>query len=131
MSFRDMLKDDWYEKHHLYRQLCFLPLYHAMAQTIFLANSIKEDVPTYIMEKYDFEQILRYTELYGISSYTFVPPIVVRFAKDPIVKRYNLSSVLFLTCGAAPLSEDVIAEAEAKFPQENKVNIKQGWGMTE
>lgn len=51
-------------------------------------------------------------------------------AKSPLTKKYDLSSVIDIGSGAAPLSGDVIKEAEALWPEGDRV-IRQGWGMTE
>lgn len=37
-----------------------------------------------------------------------VPPMVVFFAKHPLVTKYDLSSVEIVWCGAAPLSAETI-----------------------
>ncbi|RFU25502.1 hypothetical protein B7463_g10832, partial [Scytalidium lignicola] len=66
----------------------------------------------------------------AITSLIMVPPIVVALAKHPVVKNYDLSSVRDMTSGAAPISGDVIAEAEARWPS-GEVKLRQGWGMTE
>jgi acyl-coenzyme A synthetase/AMP-(fatty) acid ligase len=51
-------------------------------------------------------------------------------AKDRDIKKYDLSSVQSIFCGAAPLGKEAAAEAEALWPR-GQVNVKQGWGMTE
>ncbi|KAJ2997687.1 hypothetical protein HDV02_005251 [Globomyces sp. JEL0801] len=56
-----------------------------------------------------------------------VPPIVLALAKHPIVSKYNLSSLKFASCAAAPLGEEVSVE----FYQRLKVPVKQAYGMTE
>lgn len=40
-----------------------------------------------------------------------VPPIVLAFLHSPLTAKYDLSSLKTLMCGAAPLSEDVIADS--------------------
>ncbi|KAL4795443.1 hypothetical protein BDV19DRAFT_378896 [Aspergillus venezuelensis] len=126
------LNTDWKEKAKRARWLCFLPMYHAMAQNIFIAAALNRGVPVYIMPKFDFIKMLEYTEKYRISDFILVPPVVVALAKHPAVKagKYDLSSVEAIGCGAAPLGREVCEEVEALWPA-GKINIKQGWGMTE
>lgn len=112
------------------RELCFLPLYHAMAQTIFLAVAPKKGAPTWIMPKYDFESLLQNIEQFKITNLVLVPPIVISMAKSPLSKNYNLSSVERVMVGAAPLRRDICEVFEALFLPK-QVNVKQGWGMTE
>ncbi|KAG4427704.1 hypothetical protein IFR05_016813, partial [Cadophora sp. M221] len=110
--------------------LCFLPMYHAMAQTIFITCGPKRGIPVYMMKKFDFVQMLEAVQKFKISNLIMVPPIVVALAKSPITKKYDLSSVTDLGSGAAPLGGDVIREAEALWPEGDR-KLKQGWGMTE
>ncbi|CEL05584.1 Putative 4-coumarate-CoA ligase [Aspergillus calidoustus] len=126
------LNSDWKEKSKRARWLCFLPMYHAMAQNIFIAAALNRGVPVYIMPKFDFLKMLEYTEKFHITDYIIVPPVVVALAKHPAVKsgKYDLSSIEAIGSGAAPLGREVCEEVEALWPP-GRINIKQGWGMTE
>lgn len=60
---------------------------------------------------------------------------MVALAKHPDVVNYDLSSVVAMGCGAAPLSRDIARLAEKRVsgrrgPNE-RITVKQGWGMTE
>jgi 4-coumarate--CoA ligase len=110
--------------------LCFLPMYHAMAQAIFLACAFTRGVPVWIMPKFDFLKVLEYIQKYRITDFTMVPPIAVALSKSPLVKNYDLSSVESIVSGAAPLSREVCAQVEQLWPDKG-LNMKQGWGMTE
>lgn len=112
------------------RWLCFLPMYHAMAQNIFIAAALHRNTPVYIMPKFDFIQMLEYTQKFRITDLILVPPVVVMLAKHPAVKKYDLSSVESVGSGAAPLGRETCSEVEKLWP-EGKINVKQGWGMTE
>jgi len=72
---------------------------------------------------------------YKITAIAVVPPIMVALAKHPDVLQFDLSSITRLGCGAAPLSRDVSREVEERLMRgraaEERVNLKQGWGMTE
>lgn len=84
------------------------------------------------MKKFDFVQMLEAVQKYKITTLTLVPPIVVvrpfyrtigrplteqALAKSPLTKKYDLSSVVEIGSGAAPLGGDVILEAEALWPE--------------
>lgn len=57
---------------------------------------------------------------------------MVAIAKHPDVVKYDLSSVIQLNCGAAPLSSDMARLAEKRVSRgREKISLKQGWGMTE
>ena len=118
------------------RGLCFLPMYHAMAQTYFSVMYPLRGVPTYVMPKFDFEKMLVAIQKYKITGLFAVPPIIVGLAKHPLVRKWHwdLSSLRSVGCGAAPLGPEVSREFESLWkgqPQEETINIKQGWGMTE
>ncbi|KAJ5676956.1 uncharacterized protein N7477_002589 [Penicillium maclennaniae] len=124
------LNPDYEARRARARWLCFLPMYHAMAQNIFIAAALHRGTPVYIMPKFDFVQMLEYTQKYRITDLILVPPVVVMLAKHPIVKKYDLSSVEVIGSGAAPLGREICSEVEKLWP-EGKINVKQGWGMTE
>ncbi|KAH7025842.1 AMP-binding enzyme [Microdochium trichocladiopsis] len=112
------------------RQLCFLPLYHAFGQTYFTCNYPHLRVPVYIMPAFDFVKFLEYTSRFRISAVTAVPPIVVALAKHPLSRKFDLSAVESIGCGAAPLAGE-IAEEVAKLWPKGHLRVQQGWGMTE
>jgi 4-coumarate--CoA ligase len=111
------------------RLMCFLPMYHALAQ-VYVVVSMLRSVPLYIMARFDFLKMLQNIQRFRITSLTAVPPVIVALAKHPAVKKFDLSSIRNVGSGAAPLSREVSQECEALWP-EGVINIKQGWGMTE
>lgn len=82
------------------------------------------------MQKFNFLKMLSYIEKYKITDLTMVPPIAVAMAKHPASKKCDLSSVRYIGSGAAPLGSEVSKEVEQLWPK-GKMNMKQGWGMTE
>lgn len=124
------LNPDYQARKARARWLCFLPMYHAMAQNIFIAAALYRGTPVYIMPKFDFVQMLEYTQKFRITDLILVPPVVVMLSKHPVVKKYDLSSVEAVGSGAAPLGRETCIEVEKLWP-EGKINVKQGWGMTE
>lgn len=121
---------DYDEKVKRSRYLCFLPMYHAMAQTIFCVNAPKSGLPVYIMPKFDFLEMLQAVQKFRITDLTLVPPVVVAMAKHPATRKFDLSSVETIGSGAAPLGREACEQLEALWPK-GKMNVKQGWGMTE
>ncbi|KAL1849980.1 hypothetical protein Plec18170_007076 [Paecilomyces lecythidis] len=123
-----LLDPDIEKKDRNARWLGFLPLYHAYGQTYAVA-AVHRRIPLYLMPRFDFVKMLQHVERYRISSLSLVPPIVVALAKHPDVKKYDLTSIQAVTCGAAPLGRETCQEAEAVW--KGAINIRQGWGMTE
>lgn len=56
-----------------------------------------------------------------------VPPVLILLANEPVVARYDLSSLQMLSCGAAPLSWDLTQKVYRRI----KVPIKQAYGLSE
>ncbi|KAE8420890.1 hypothetical protein BDV36DRAFT_292825 [Aspergillus pseudocaelatus] len=115
-TYIERLHPNYEAKRARKRCLCFLPLYHAMAQMIMIAATLALNTPVYIMPKFDFIRMLEYTQKYRITDYVVVPPIVVALAKHPAVKQYDLSGVEDIGCGAAPLSREVCEQVQALWP---------------
>lgn len=58
-----------------------------------------------------------------------VPPIALALAKHPIVDNYDLSSLRYILCGAAPLSSELQQALAARL--KGQTYVVQGLGMTE
>lgn len=124
------LNPDWETVRARVRWLCFLPMYHAMAQTIYCVGAPTLRVPVYLMRRYDFARVLECVQRFRITDLHMVPPVVVQLSKSPLTRGYDLSSVERASSGAAPLGREVSRELERLWP-EGRINLKQGYGMTE
>ena len=105
----------------------FLPLYHAYGQLYTCIMAPKLDVKVYVMKKFEYATFLRVIERYQITHLQVAPPILVMLGRRPETAKYNLSSLKYILCGAAPLSRELQNEIASRF----NVQINQGWGMTE
>jgi 4-coumarate--CoA ligase len=105
----------------------FLPLYHAYGQLYTCIMAPKLDVKVYVMKKFEYAAFLRVIERYQITHLQVAPPILVMLGRRPETAKYNLSSLKYILCGAAPLSRELQNEIASRF----NVQINQGWGMTE
>ncbi|KIW84912.1 hypothetical protein Z517_00300 [Fonsecaea pedrosoi CBS 271.37] len=82
-----------------------------------------------MLPKFTMESMLDAIVKYRLTEVLMVPPIIVRLLQEePMVSRYDLSSIRRFTSGSAPLPEDVLGMLQDKFPN---TGFKQGWGMTE
>ena len=109
------------------RWVGFLPLYHAYGQLYVNLMATKLCMPIYIMKHFVYSEFLRCIQEYKITHLQVAPPILVMMNKRPETKNYDLSSLKGILCGAAPLAKELQNEVSRDF----KVDIKQGWGMTE
>lgn len=56
---------------------------------------------------------------------------MVFLSKNPLVDKYNLSSLDTIYSGAAPLSQDVQNDVTKKVGKNKQIKVLQGYGMTE
>jgi 4-coumarate--CoA ligase len=82
------------------------------------------------MPKLGLTTMLHAIQRFKVSYLLLVPPVAVLLIKSPLLSQYDLSSIKFLLCGAAPLGSDTSTQLEKLF-QANNVRVRQGWGMTE
>lgn len=109
------------------RWIGFLPLYHAYGQLYVILMAVKLNIPVYILKQFVYADFLQTIQNYKITHLQIAPPILVMLSKRPETKKYDLSSLKYVLCGAAPLSKELQNDVSRRF----NVQINQGWGMTE
>ncbi|KAB1217318.1 4-coumarate--CoA ligase-like 9 [Morella rubra] len=104
-----------------------VPLFHVFG-FFMLVRAVAKGETLVLMGRFDFEVMLKAVEKYKVTYMPVSPPLVVALVKSELVKKYDLSSLLLLACGGAPLGKEVALRFVAKFPN---VGIVQGYGLTE
>jgi len=104
-----------------------LPFYHIYGMVVILNMSLAQGATIVTMPRFDLPQFLELIQKHKITRINLVPPILLALAKHPLVDEYDLSSLIEMTSGAAPLGED-LAEAVS---QRLDCNVIQGYGLTE
>ena len=126
--FMRRLEQPWpEEKAPPERWLGFLPLYLAYGQLWSITAAAINRTPCYIMRTFQWERWLSHVEKHRITHFQTAPPILVMLAKRPETKNYDLSSLVNILSGGAPLSRELQNEVSDKFG----LKIVQTWGMTE
>jgi acyl-CoA synthetase (AMP-forming)/AMP-acid ligase II len=69
-----------------------------------------------IMKAFEPELFCASIEKYRIRLLKAVPPMVLFLAKSPLVDKYDLSSVILISSGAAPLGSDLCEEVQKRLP---------------
>jgi len=64
---------------------------------------------------------------HGVQITAVVPSMLQLLLAQPL-EDYDLSSLRYLACGAAPLAAEVVAELERRLPH---VELREGYGLTE
>ncbi|CAG8595755.1 9768_t:CDS:10 [Funneliformis mosseae] len=80
-----------------------------------------------ILPKFELELFCCVIQDYKVNLATLVPPVVLLLVKNPIAKKYDLSSLQLAISAAAPLSKELSND----FTKIHKIPIKQAYGLTE
>jgi 4-coumarate--CoA ligase len=80
-----------------------------------------------VMSKFDIENFCLYIQKFKATFVYVVPPVVLLLVKNPVVNKYNLSSVRMMSSGGAPLTRELVEELYRRL----KIPIKQGYGLSE
>ena len=109
------------------RAIAVLPFYHIYGLTVLLNMGLWQGVTLVTMPRFDLEGFLSVIQEQRITRAYLVPPIVLALAKHPLVDRYDLSSLVSINSGAAPLD----ASVEQACAQRIGCFTAQGYGLTE
>uniref|UniRef100_A0A182FB05 Luciferin 4-monooxygenase n=1 Tax=Anopheles albimanus TaxID=7167 RepID=A0A182FB05_ANOAL len=107
--------------------LAVTPLFHVVAG-VGLLNMVTNNCRCVVMPRFDAHLFLSCIERYKVNLMTLVPPLMVFLAKHPMVDNYDLSSLMTLFCGAAPLSKEIEEQVRERL---GVAFIRQGYGMSE
>lgn len=110
------------------RVLAVLPFFHIYGLAALLNQPLRCGATVVVLPRFDLEQFCRTIEEQRVQALIVAPPIALALARHPVVDRYDLSSVEYLLCAAAPLDGDL---AEACARRLGLPHILQGYGMTE
>lgn len=80
------------------------------------------------LPKFEEHAFLRALQTHKCNIAFLVPPLLVFLAKSPLVDKYDISSLMIIGSGAAPLSKEV---EDAVRQRLNIFAIRQGYGMSE
>ncbi|EDV93039.1 4-coumarate--CoA ligase 1-like [Drosophila grimshawi] len=107
--------------------LTVIPWFHAFG-CLTLITCASMGTRLIYLPKFEEKLFLSAIEKYRVMMAFMVPPLMVFLAKHPIVDKYDLSSLMVLLCGAAPLSR----ETEDQIKERIGVPfIRQGYGLSE
>jgi acyl-CoA synthetase (AMP-forming)/AMP-acid ligase II len=103
------------------------PFFHALGFTALMNTGLAAGATVVSLPRFDLEAFLQAIQDHRATMTVIVPPIALALARHPAVDRYDLSSLRFVGCGAAPLGKEIEEECEARLG----CAFHQGYGMTE
>ncbi|WP_328815703.1 class I adenylate-forming enzyme family protein [Nonomuraea cypriaca] len=110
------------------RALVPVPLSHAYGLIISVASMhATEPQQAVLMRWFEPKTFLSLAAEQRVRYGTVVPAMLQMLLAEPL-ESHPLPDLAFLTCGAAPLGRDVLAEFERRMPG---VRILEGYGLTE
>ncbi|GMH18467.1 hypothetical protein Nepgr_020308 [Nepenthes gracilis] len=108
--------------------LCLLPLFHIFSLNSVLLCSLRAGCAILLIQKFEIGALLELIEQHRVSVAAVVPPLVLALAKNPMVDKYDLSSIRAVLSGAAPLGKELEDALRSRVPG---AVLGQGYGMTE
>lgn len=108
------------------RVLVLAPMYHVNAFATF--NNLLTGDLLFVMEKFDAARALDVIERHHISTFTATPTMLQRMVDVPDVDRRDLSSLVWITQGAAPMPPSLVHRWADLIGAER---IVMAYGMTE
>ncbi|CVL12176.1 hypothetical protein FPRO06_03449 [Fusarium proliferatum] len=107
----------------------FLPFSHIYGLVIAAHTCTWRGDQIIVLPKFEFNDFLKSVQEFKIRQLLVVPPIIIQVLRfKDICAKYDLSSVKFVYCGAAPLGEETISDMKKLYPG---WTIAQAYGMTE
>ncbi|MBR1147580.1 dicarboxylate--CoA ligase PimA [Bradyrhizobium sp. AUGA SZCCT0431] len=115
------------ERNAIERVICVLPLFHIYALTVVLLSSIRRGNLISLHQRFDVDAVMRDIELKRATAFPGVPTMWIAIAALPDLDKRDLSSLVSVGSGGAPLPVEVARILEQRVG----MKLKSGWGMTE
>ncbi len=115
------------ERNAVERVICVLPLFHIYALTVVLLSSIRRGNLISLHQRFDVEAVMRDIEVKRATYFPGVPTMWIAIAALPDLDKRDLSSLVSVGSGGAPLPVEVARILERRVG----MKLKSGWGMTE
>ncbi|KAJ6557284.1 phenylacetyl-CoA ligase [Mycena vulgaris] len=108
--------------------MAILPWFHAAGLAFNLHWLLFCGTSLVVIPKFVLTDMLESIARHRIQHLVLVPPIVVALCKNPDVKKYDLSSIKFIECGAAPMTSELQEQLKRVCP---RATVGQAYGLTE
>ena len=106
--------------------LCFLPLFHVNAM-LTCTFSMGMGHQIVLRKGFSASEFWEVVDKYKVNFWSAVPAVYQILLTDPTRQKFDLSSLKFGVCGAAPLTPETFT----KFQEVFNIPIVEGYGLTE
>ena len=106
--------------------LCFLPLFHVNAM-LTCTFSMGMGHQIVLRKGFSASEFWEVVDKYKVNFWSAVPAVYQILLTDPTRQKFDLSSLQFGVCGAAPLTPETFT----KFQEVFNIPIVEGYGLTE
>lgn len=108
------------------RMLIFLPLYHIYG-IMLMGLAASTGATMVIMERFDAQACLKNIQAHGITLLYVVPQIIAALLNCPQLDEFDLHTVRFAQCGAAPLPPALAQRLQERA----HITVLPAYGLTE
>ncbi|RJP65869.1 MAG: long-chain fatty acid--CoA ligase [Candidatus Abyssobacteria bacterium SURF_17] len=109
------------------RFLCILPLFHVNAQVVTTLSPMYAGASMILLEGFSPKTFLPALSHYKATAFSGVPTVYAILNNMPDAEKYDLSTLRFCICGAAPMPVEVFTTFEERY----KAFILEGYGLSE
>ncbi|KIP08647.1 hypothetical protein PHLGIDRAFT_103986 [Phlebiopsis gigantea 11061_1 CR5-6] len=114
------------------RMLGLVPFYHILGAMQVLMAEVLRGCAVVIASGFDPVSFCRNVETYKITHACIVPPICLALVMHPAMSQFDMTSLEYLLCGAAPLSISLLTAFKEKVQALGvDAALIQGYGLTE
>ncbi|HYH24514.1 MAG TPA: 4-coumarate--CoA ligase family protein [Blastococcus sp.] len=115
------------------RIIAVLPFFHIYGLTVLMNQGLAWGAAVVTLPRFDLEDFLRTIQDHRVTRAFVAPPILLALAKHPLVDQYDLSSLVSINSGAAPMAESLALAVQDRLRKgaDTGVSVTQGYGMTE
>lgn len=114
-----------------YRTVAVMPLFHITGLVRFITYPVFINGHCVMLPAFRMDLMLETIIKHKVEELIFVPPILLRLVRDPVVDKYlpQLQRIIKrFSSGSAPMSAEVAKALQARFPA---TGFRQGYGATE
>jgi long-chain acyl-CoA synthetase len=108
------------------RMLVFLPLYHIYG-IMLMGCAALSGARLVLMERFEPERALQLIQEQGITLLYAVPQVLAMLSEWPQLNAYDLHTVRFTQCGAAPVPPTLAH----RFQERTHISVMTSYGLTE